>query len=259
MPVLGNVHPIKISLLARVVILLIDTATQEVPMTNIWKKLSVQFLRYAIELLHDKSRTLSFADSMSNINCGIGVLHVKRQILTYFWWRHFSARSSFYCFGWYGIQRGVYTKILNIFYGSVFMIWLYLQKTMYRPCDLDLWPIKVNLFQWIDNNSISVLYEFQIDISTNSWEINTKIRVYAFYMLNVAHVKNDVKWRPIVTKFGTLIENMNRKELYDCHNFKRISNFSMGVLHVKVKYWRIFCDVISLLPRIFIVSLNRVS
>ena len=43
MPVLGNVHPIKIknvdiffhdviSLLARVVILLIDTATQEVPM-----------------------------------------------------------------------------------------------------------------------------------------------------------------------------------------------------------------------------------
>ena len=59
MPVLGNVHPTKIenvdiffrdviSLLARVVILLIDTATQEVPMNNIWKKLSVQFLRYAI-------------------------------------------------------------------------------------------------------------------------------------------------------------------------------------------------------------------
>ena len=45
MPVLGNVHPIKIenfdifrdviSLLARVFILLIDTATQEVPMKNI--------------------------------------------------------------------------------------------------------------------------------------------------------------------------------------------------------------------------------
>ena len=60
MPVLGNVHPLKsniliffrdvISLLARVVILLIDTATQEVPMTNIWNKLSVQFMRYAIEL-----------------------------------------------------------------------------------------------------------------------------------------------------------------------------------------------------------------
>ena len=63
MPVLGNVHTIKIekkedifrdviSLLARVFILLIDTATQEVPM-----KLSVQFLRYAIELLHVKRRT----------------------------------------------------------------------------------------------------------------------------------------------------------------------------------------------------------
>ena len=68
MPVLGNVHPIKIekfekknrdviSLLARVFILLIDTATQELPMKNIWKKLSVQFLRYAIALLHVKRRT----------------------------------------------------------------------------------------------------------------------------------------------------------------------------------------------------------
>ena len=43
MPVLGNVHPIKIEIL----IFLVD-------------------------------------DIMSNINCGIGVLHVKRQILMYF-------------------------------------------------------------------------------------------------------------------------------------------------------------------------------
>ena len=68
MPVLGNVHPIKIEnfdfflrdiiyLLARVFILLIDTATQEVTLKNIWKKLSVQFLRYAIQLLHVKRRT----------------------------------------------------------------------------------------------------------------------------------------------------------------------------------------------------------
>ena len=147
MPVFGNVHPIKlenvdnffrdvISLLARVVILLIDTATQEVPMKNILKKLSVQF-----------------------------------------------------------------------------------------------WDTLLNC-----------------------------------YMLNVAHVKNDVKWRPIVTKFGTLLENMSRTGLYDCHiflifidNFMRISNFGMGVLHVKVKYWRIFCDVISLLALVFILSSNRVS
>ena len=46
-----------ISLLARVFILLIDTATQDVPMKNIWKKLSFQLLRYAIELLHVKRRT----------------------------------------------------------------------------------------------------------------------------------------------------------------------------------------------------------
>ena len=39
-------------------------------------------------------------------------------------------------------------------------------------------------------------------------------------MLNVAHVKNYIKWRPIVTKFVTLIENMSRTGLYDCHIFK---------------------------------------
>ena len=86
-------------------------------------------------------------------------------------------------------------------------------------------------------------------------------------MLNVAHVKNDVKWRPIVTKFGTLIENMNKMRLHDYHIFKiffddfmRNSNFGIGVLHVKIKYWRVFfCDVISLLAQVFIVSSNRVS
>ena len=36
------------------------------------------------------------------------------------------------------LQRGAYTKILLIFYGSVFVICLYLQKTMKCPCDLDL-------------------------------------------------------------------------------------------------------------------------
>ena len=56
MPVLGNVHPIKIEsfdifrdvicLLARVFVFLIDRTTQEVTMKNIWKTLSVQFLRY---------------------------------------------------------------------------------------------------------------------------------------------------------------------------------------------------------------------
>ena len=85
-------------------------------------------------------------------------------------------------------------------------------------------------------------------------------------MLNVAHVKNDVKWRPSVTKFGTLIDNMSRMRLHDYHifyilfdDYMRNINFGIGVLHVKVKYWRIFCDVISLLAQVFIVSSNRVS
>ena len=89
------------------------------------------------------------------------------------------------------------------------------QCTVPVTLTFDLW--KSMFFQWIDNDPISVLYEFQIDISTNSWEIKYQNMGKAFYMLNVAHVKNDVKWRPIVTKFGTLIENMSRTGLYDCH------------------------------------------
>ena len=62
-------------------------------------------------------------------------------------------------------------------------------------------------------------------------------------LLNVAHVTNDVKWRSIVTKVGTLIDYMSRTGLYYCHisiffwfffnDFMRNSNFGIGVLHVK--------------------------
>ena len=55
---------------------------------------------------------------------------------------------------------------------------------MSRPCDLDIWPMKVNVFQWIDNDPISVLYEFQIDISTNSWAIK-----YQNMGIGILHVK----------------------------------------------------------------------
>ena len=36
---------------------------------------------------------------------------------------------------------------------------------MYRPGDLDLYPMKVNVFEYI---SISILHKFQIDISSIS-------------------------------------------------------------------------------------------
>ena len=68
-------------------------------------------------------------------------------------------------------KRCLWKKNENFSMAQFFVIWLYLQKAMYRPCDLDLCPMKVNFFQWIEYNPISVLYEFQIDISTNSWEI----------------------------------------------------------------------------------------
>ena len=63
---------------------------------------------------------------------------------------------------------------------------------MYRPCDIDLWPMKDNFCQWIDSDPISVLYEFQIDISTNSWEIK-----YQNMGIGLLHVKRRTrqKWR----------------------------------------------------------------
>ena len=37
-----------------------------------------------------------------------------------------------------------------------------LKKPMYRPCDLDLWPMKVNYFLWIYYQPISILYKFDV-------------------------------------------------------------------------------------------------
>ena len=51
----------------------------------------------------------------------------------------------FYVWGQH-IPISVNKQILNIFCVWVFVIWLYLKKQMYRPCDLDLWPMKVNYF-----------------------------------------------------------------------------------------------------------------
>ena len=55
---------------------------------------------------------------------------------------------------------------------------------------LNLW--KSFFFQWIDNDPMSVLYEFQIDISTNSWEIK-----YHNMGIGILHVKRNTrhKWR----------------------------------------------------------------
>ena len=69
------------------------------------------------------------------------------------------------------IPISVNKQILKIFCVWVFVIWLHLKKSMYRPCDLDLWPMKVNYFLLIDYQPISILYKFEIDISTNSREI----------------------------------------------------------------------------------------
>ena len=55
-----------------------------------------------------------------------------------------------------------------------------------------------------------------------AWRHLHMLKYLGIGLLHVAHVKNYVKWRPIVTKFGTLIENMSRTGLYDCHIFLTI-------------------------------------
>ena len=72
-----------------------------------------------------------------------------------------------------------------------------LQKPMYRPCDLDLWPMKVNYFLWIDYQPISVLYKFEIDSSTNSREI--KYLNIEMMGMGILHVKRNTRqiWRYI--------------------------------------------------------------
>ena len=55
------------------------------------------------------------------------------------------------------------------------------QCTVHVTLTFDLWK---SIFQWIDNDPISVLYEFQIDISTNSWEIK-----YQNMGVDLLHVK----------------------------------------------------------------------
>ena len=61
------------------------------------------------------------------------------------------------------------------------------QCTVHVTLTFDLWQSM--FFQWIDNDPISALYEFQIDISTNSWEIK-----YQNMGIGLLHVKRQ-KWR----------------------------------------------------------------
>ena len=108
----------------------------------------------------------------------------------------------------------------------------------------------------------------QLEVSTT---YDAKVMAhYVFFMFGVILTLTFDLSRSLflcgVTKFGTLMRNMSRTGLWDCHNFKifvddimRDCNFGMGVLHVKVKYWRIFCDVISLLAPVFFLSSNGVS
>ena len=68
------------------------------------------------------------------------------------------------------------------------------QSTIPVTLTFDLW--KSMFFQWIDNDPVSVLYEFQIDISTNSWAIK-----YQNMVIGLLHVKRRTrqKWRSMTS------------------------------------------------------------
>ena len=72
---------------------------------------------------------------MRNRNFGIGVLHVKRQILTCFC--DVISLLALVCIVLFDrAYKEVSVKILKIFHGSVFVIGLFLQKAMYVPVTL---------------------------------------------------------------------------------------------------------------------------
>ena len=160
------------------------------------------------------------------------LVHVKRQILMYFLWRHFSARSSFYCFIWQGIQKGVYKK-----YSMSQFLWY--DCTFKKQCTVPVTltvDLRVSILFWLRPYKcpvrISDRYLYYI---YSSREI--KYRNMGLGLLQVKR-RTRQKWREMTS---------------DRHDFMRNSNFGMGVLHVKVKYWRNFCDVIySLLTQVFI-------
>ena len=89
-----------------------------------------------------------------------------------FLWRHFPSSLWFLLLNLVGhIKRCLHKNIGNILWFSFGDMTVPFQKTMYRHCDLDPWPMKVKLFLSIDYDPISVLYQIQSDMSTNSRKI----------------------------------------------------------------------------------------
>ena len=88
-----------------------------------------------------------------------------------------------------GAYKEVSTKTYWKFYMAQFL-WSY-DCTFKKQCTV---PVTLNFDLWklIENDPISVLYEFQIDISTNSWEIK-----YQNMGIGLLHVKRRTrqKWR----------------------------------------------------------------
>ena len=87
-----------------------------------------------------------------------------------------------------------------------------------------------------------------------------------FFIVSFDRAYRGVYKKILKTFYGSIFvmwppSKRNARPCDDCHifldDFMRNNNFGIGVLHLKVKYWRIFCDVISLLAQVFIASFDR--
>ena len=106
----------------------------------------------------------------------------------------FSARSGFYCFIWYGIQRGVCKTYWKLSMSQ----FLLCDCTFKKQCTVPVTLTSDGQFfwaNWLRPYMCPVLISDRY-LSTNSREIKYRtlgIDIYAFYMLSVTHVENGVK------------------------------------------------------------------
>ena len=114
------------------------------------------------------------------------------------------------------------------------------------PVPDNVHPIKIEKYQvsilLIDTATQEVPWKtFERNCQSNFWDMPLNC-----YMLNVAHVTNDAKWRPIITTFGTLIENMSRTGLYYCHIFSDLFDDFMSNINCGIEFYMLNVKYCSL-------------
>ena len=150
-------------------------------------------------------------DSVGDSKFGMGVLHVKREILTYLLWRSLSVCSIFLLF--HRIEypkRCLWKKNKKILSSSFWWYDYIFIIVMHRPCDLDLWPMKVKLISWIEYSPITAMHKFYTNISANSREIedqNIEISPSLIIARLVSMATKQNRWSEFLEKVLPLSHN----------------------------------------------------